>query len=128
MRLCIFLTIGLLAGIAAAGDALPRQTQTLTVDGERWSLKLPAGMQLELLTDRLDAPRLMTFLPNGELLIGSRAGNVYRLTPPYTDPEVLVELADYPHSLAWRDNELLIAQTDGLYRAPYTPGQAAIPW
>ena len=69
MRLCIYLTIGLLAGIAAAGDALPRQTQTLTVDGERWALTLPAGMQLELLTDRLDAPRLMTFLPNGELLI-----------------------------------------------------------
>lgn len=128
MRLFIFLPVWLLAGIAAASDTLPRQTQTLTVDGEQWSLVIPDGMQLELLTDRLDAPRLMTFLPNGELLIGSRAGNVYRLAPPYTDPDVLVELADYPHSLAWRENELLIAQTDGLYHAPYTPGQAIIPW
>ncbi len=110
----------------ATERSLPRQPAVLEIDGEAWHLTVPAGMQLELLTDRLDSPRLMTFLPNGDLLVGSRSGNVYRLAPPYTRPGVLVKLAGYPHSLAWRDGELLIARTDGLYRAPYTPGQETI--
>jgi len=102
--------------------------QDLIVDGKPWTLTIPAGMQLELLTDRLENPRLMEFLPNGELLIGSRSGKVYRLEPPYTKAEVLVELEDYPHSLAYRDGELLIAQTDGLYRADFKPGQTHLDW
>ena len=121
---------GVLCLVAAAGNtAAPLiQDQDLTVSGDTWTLAVPVGMQLELLTDRLEQPRLMEFLPNGELLIGSRSGKVYRLAPPYTLPEVLLELEDYPHSLAYRDGELLIAQTDGLYRAPFRPGQAHIEW
>lgn len=127
MRIIIFV-LGLIAGTTAAPDAtLPVQTQRLMLDGEPWLLGVPAGMQLELLTDRLDAPRLMTFLPNGDLLVGSRSGKIYRLAPPYTLPQVLVSLDDYPHSLAWRTGELLIARTGGLYRAPYSPGQETIP-
>ena len=103
-------------------------SQGLTVAGEPWTLAIPAGMQLELLTDQLEKPRLMEFLPNGELLIGSRSGKVYRLEPPYTKPEVLVELEDYPHSLAYRNGELMIAQTDGLYRADFRPGQTRLDW
>lgn len=109
----------------AAGDLAWRE-QVLHINGQDWTLRIPAGMQLELLTDRLDAPRLLTFLPNGDLLAGSHGGYVYRLAPPYHRPEVLVRLADYPHSVAWRNGELLIAQTDGLYHAPYEPGQARI--
>ncbi len=127
MRLLTFLLGMLLCHLAAADSALPRHTQRLTVDGEQWLLRVPAGMQLELLTDRLDAPRLITFLPNGDLLSGSRSGHIYRLAPPYKDPQVLVSLDDYPHSLAWRAGELLIARTGGLFRAPYSPGQETIP-
>ncbi|NNJ93599.1 MAG: sugar dehydrogenase [Halobacteria archaeon] len=127
MRLLSFLLGMLLCYLAAADNALPRHTQQLTVDGEPWLLGVPAGMQLEVLTDQLDAPRLITFMPNGDLLSGSRSGHIYRLAPPYTDPQVLVSLDDYPHSLAWRAGELLIARTGGLYRAPYSPGQEIIP-
>jgi glucose/arabinose dehydrogenase len=102
--------------------------QELIIAGEAWTLSITAGTQLELLTDQLEKPRLMAFLPNGELLIGSRSGKVYRLEPPYTKPEVLVELEDYPHSLAYRNGELLIAQTDGLYRAEFRPGQTHLNW
>lgn len=112
--------------MSMAADDLAYREQVLHVGGQDWTLQVPAGMQLELLTDRLDAPRLLTFLPNGDLLTGSRGGNIYRLAPPYRQPEVLVRLAEYPHSVAWRNGELLIAQTDGLYRAPYVPGQARI--
>src|SRR3569833_440033 len=84
------------------------------------------GYRLELLSDMLVGPRLLTFAPNGELLIGSKSGRVYRLTPPYTRPEVLVTLEDYPHSVALRGDEMLIAETNGLYRTFYRPGQARI--
>lgn len=84
---------------------------------------IPSGYVLELLTKKLDSPRLLSFANNGDLFIGSKSGKVYRLPPPYTEPEVLVELDNYPHSVALREGELFIAQTDGLYRAPYRLGQ-----
>ena len=50
MRMIIFV-LGLILSTTAATDAtLPGQTQRLTVDGEPWLLRIPAGMQLELLT------------------------------------------------------------------------------
>ena len=124
-RACLIILVALCLHVTTArADKPVLQDQELTVSGTRWTLAIPEGMQLELLTDQLERPRLMVFLPNEELLIGSRAGKVYRLEPPYSRAEVLVELEDYPHSLAYRDGELLIAQTDGLYRAVFTPGQA----
>ena len=127
LDLILLATLCLVA--TASNSATPRyQYQELTVSGDTWTLAVPAGMQLELLTDGLEQPRLMEFLPNGELLIGSRSGKMYRLVPPYTRAEVLVELEDYPHSLAYREGELLIAQTDGLYRVPFRPGQTHIEW
>jgi hypothetical protein len=49
-----------------------------------------------------------------------------RLAPPYREPQVLVKLTGYPHSLAYRDGELFIARSDGLYRSAYQPGQRSI--
>ena len=110
---------------AAAGSVLLQQTQSFKANGDTWQISLPENLQLETLTTRLDSPRLMTFLPNNDLLIGSKSGRIYRLAPPYSSPEVLLKLDGYPHSVAWRDGELLIARTDGLYRVPYKPGQPA---
>ena len=77
------LFIGLACSILTIGQAADsRITQAFTVNGETWDIRLPQGMQLELLTDRLDGPRLMNFLPNGELLIGSKSGNVYHVEDP----------------------------------------------
>ena len=120
-------TLGLITLVAStAGYALTYHNQELRLGGDSYTLNVPAGYTLELLTTELDGPRLMTFLANGDLLIGSKSGRVYRLAPPYTRPGVLVTLDDYPHSLAWRDGTLYIAQTDGLYRVPYSLGQTRI--
>ncbi len=117
-----------LSGLAfAATESLDYQVQKLRVAGEQQQVTIPSGYSLELLTERLDEPRMPTFNDKGELFIGSKSGNVYRLLPPYSDAEVMVRLADYPHSVAFRPGEILIAQTDGLYRAPYQPGQKKIP-
>ncbi|HEY9199494.1 MAG TPA: PQQ-dependent sugar dehydrogenase [Gammaproteobacteria bacterium] len=116
----------LAAATAVAGTApLDYAERTFAADGAEVNVRLPADLELELLA-KLDQPRLLSFAPNGELFVGSQSGKVYRLAPPYTRPQVLVELDDYPHSVAVRPGEILIAQTDGLYRAPYRPGQARI--
>lgn len=103
-----------------------RQQQLPLEDGALRQVTLPAVYTLELLTTELDGPRLLTFADNGDLFIGSKSGKVYRLAPPYTHPGVLVTLSGYPHSVALRDGEMLIARTGGLYRAPYRPGQTTI--
>lgn len=116
--------LAFVAALAQAGtEALVYDEQTLTVDGVRRVVRLPRGYRLELLAEGLGGPRLLTFAGNGDLFIGSKSGKVYRVPPPYTAPEVLVTLDDYPHSVAFRRDEILIARTHGVYRAPYQPGQ-----
>ncbi|MDF1555732.1 MAG: PQQ-dependent sugar dehydrogenase [Deferrisomatales bacterium] len=119
--------VALGTGAARAGiDPLSYHDQELTVAGVARQVRVVNGYRLEVLTTGLDAPRLPIFGSGGELLIGSRSGRVYRLLPPYREPEVLLTLSGYPHSVAVREGELLIAATDGLYRAPYHPGQTRI--
>jgi glucose/arabinose dehydrogenase len=111
--------------VHAGTEVLSYEDQTLTLDGESRTVRVPTGYRLEFLS-RLDAPRMLTFAANGDLFAGSKSGKVYRLPPPYTKPEVLVQPGGYPHSVALRQGEILIAMTDGLYHAPYRPGQTAI--
>jgi glucose/arabinose dehydrogenase len=123
--LCLACLLGAMYGAVAAAPEY-RQQQLPLGGGVMQQVTLPAGYILELLTTKLDGPRLLTFAANGDLFIGSSSGKVYRLAPPYTHPGVLITLSGYPHSVALRDGEILIAQTDGLYRAPYRPGQTDI--
>ena len=79
------------APFAQAGtEALTYQDQVITINGERRIARVPQGYRLELLTTALDGPRLLTFSSNGDLFIGSKSGNVYRLPSPYNAPQVLV--------------------------------------
>src|SRR3989338_5824189 len=121
----LFLLCMALSPAHAGVAALAYKEQALTLDGERRTVRVPRGYRLELLS-RLDAPRMLTFAANGDLFAGSKSGKVYRLPPPYTKPEVLVQLGNYPHSVAFRQGEILIARTDGVYRAPYRPGPSMI--
>ena len=149
MNLCahkigLLLFSGLAMAAQAATNPLAYENQTLALDGQQVQARVPQGYRLEFLTGALDGPRLLTFAPNGDLFIGSKSGKVYRLAPPYTTPQVLVTLDGYPHSVAFRKDEtanapslargprldpigeILIARTDGLYRAAYKPGQAKL--
>jgi len=120
-------TLLLACGGAWSGTApLALVGQKLVLGRASVEAQAPEGYHLELLTAALDKPRLMSFLPNGDLLMGSRSGNVYRLAPPYDRPTVLLHLQGYPHSVAWRDGTLLIARTDGVHQAPYMPGTATV--
>ena len=122
-RILFVLLIQVPALVTASSEPLAYQQQRVTLNGMTVDVRLPQGYRLELMTAALDAPRLISFAANGDLFIGSRSGQVYRLPPPYNGPEVLIELDNYPHSVAFRRGEILIAQTDGVYRAAYQPGQ-----
>ncbi len=122
----LFALVLCLAVPAQAGTGkLKYEQQTLTVDGTSRTVSVPKGYRLEWLA-AMDSPRMLAFEANGDLFAGSRSGKVYRLPPPYTRPQVLVEIGDYPHSVAFRPGEILIAKTDGVYRALYLPGQESI--
>ena len=124
MRLSLIIFSLLLPAYSLAGTTkIDYQQQVLVLPAGKVSVRLPVGMQLELLTDEMNSPRLLTFTKNGDLFAGSRSGNVYRITPPYTRAKVLINTGGYPHNVAFRDNEILIATTGGLYRASYRPEQ-----
>jgi len=123
----VIATLGINFGSSArASDSFTYIRQNLVLGHTTQLVRIPSGYELELMTDKLDGPRLMTFASNGDLLIGSKSGRVYRLPPPYRAPEVLLDLGGYPHSVAVRDHHIWIAETGGLYRAPYTPGQKQV--
>jgi len=122
-RLLFILLLSFHTAAHAAVEALVYQEQLLKVDGNSYRVSLPKGYVLELITSELDGPRIPTFSENGDLFIGSKSGDIYRFTPPYTKPQLLVKLKGYPHSVALFDGAMYVAQTKGLYRAPYTLGQ-----
>jgi len=126
LTVLFILLISIASSQAAPPAVLERVDQSVIINGESYSVRVPKGYTLELLTDQLEGPRLLTFATNGDLFIGSKSGNVYRLPPPYTQPQVLLQVGGYPHSVAFRPGEILIAKTDGLYLAPYQPGQTTI--
>lgn len=97
-------------------------SQIFSYNNNEYPIKLLQGFRLELLTDKLNKPRLFSFDKNGILFIGSKSAEVYRLEPPYTQSEIFTSLDNYPHSIAFLNNNIYIAQTGGIYRARYTSG------
>jgi glucose/arabinose dehydrogenase len=123
---CGGLALCLACAPAQAGtQTLVYEHQMLTVDGAQRTARVPGGYRLEWLAG-MESPRMLAFAANGDLYAGSKSGRVYRLPPPYTRAEVLVETGGYPHGVAFRPGEILIAKTEGVYRAPYRPGQRKI--
>ncbi|MCW9012962.1 MAG: PQQ-dependent sugar dehydrogenase [Gammaproteobacteria bacterium] len=110
----------------AALENISYQTQSVEINGDNFSAQIPTGYKLELLTGDLEGPRLFSFAENGDLFIGAKSDQVYRLAPPYKNPHAFIKLSDYPHSIAFRKNEILIARTSGVYHAEYKTGQKTL--
>lgn len=92
--------------------------QNFDVGGPSWKVIVPSGYRLELLVE-MDKPRMLTKTDGDILLAGSSSGKLYRIRPPYDEAEVLAILSGFPHSVAVRNDELLVGKTDGVYRTPY---------
>jgi glucose/arabinose dehydrogenase len=106
---------------------LAASSATLTVNNKSYPINIPEGTTIEALNTEMQGPRLMAFASNGDLLVGSKSGVVYRLKPPYTKAEAAIQFGGYPHSVAFRQTaqgeEIWLAETSGLYRALYVAGR-----
>ncbi|MFD2189566.1 PQQ-dependent sugar dehydrogenase [Pistricoccus aurantiacus] len=111
--------LGVPAVALAQGNSL--DLEPVRVQGADQTLMAPAGATIEKLAD-LSEPRLISIGADDEMFIGSNAGTVYRLTPPYTEPQVLAEIGGYPHSVVRRGERLFVATTNALLSAPYQTG------
>lgn len=121
----LFLVFGV-SHIESQINPLSYNEKNLTIGAFKTPVQIPKDYVLEMLVGGLRSPRMITFNEIGDLFIGSGSGIIYRLESPYTVAKELVRLSKYPHSVAFRNNEILIAQTDGVYRASYRSGQANI--
>jgi glucose/arabinose dehydrogenase len=79
----------------------------------------PEGFRFELVNSFLKGPRVLHF-HGDRLFVGSKSGLVYWLDPPYHQANILSKLDDYPHSVVVRGNWIYIAQSNGVFRAPYS--------
>lgn len=127
----VFYTVVISLAISSFAFAIDYQQAEFEYKEQSFQATIPKGYELELLNADMQGPRLFSFLPNGDLLIGSKSDRIYRLAAPYTKAEVLVSLSGYPHSLALRAQannkwQLIVAKTDGVYVADYQLGQASI--
>ncbi|MCI0511327.1 glucose/sorbosone dehydrogenase [Chromohalobacter marismortui] len=112
------LWLGAMMIAAGQAQALP----PVEVVGNAARANVPDGATLEKRL-ALRAPRLISFGPEDEMFIGSQAGRLYRLQPPYDRIDAEIPLSGYPHSAVVHDGYLYVATTDHLYRTAYTPGQ-----
>jgi glucose/arabinose dehydrogenase len=100
---------------------------SLDIKGKSYTVNIPEGTGIEILNTEMQGPRFMAFAQNGDLLVGSKAGIVYRLKAPYQKAEEAIRFGGYPHSVAFRQTaageEIWLAETSGLYRALYQPGR-----
>jgi glucose/arabinose dehydrogenase len=101
------------------------ESQKVKILNTKYNIKLPKSLKLDYLV-KLDKPRIISISKHNEMFIGSKSGYVYRLTAPYKKADKLVKLNNYPHSIVVRGGVIYIAQTNGLYRAPYKTGQKKI--
>jgi glucose/arabinose dehydrogenase len=91
----------------------------LVAHGIKFLVYHPKEFELELVNTDFKRTRIMHFYGD-RLFIGSKTGQVYWLDPPYTKTNILIRLDNYPHSVVVHEGFLYIAQTNGIYKAPYS--------
>ncbi len=109
----------------------PRATQpvsnaalTLPFDGQ--TPKVPDGFTATLFA-KLQHPRRLLVLPNGDVIVAEQKPGYLTLLRGDADGkaefiERHAEGFNQPYGLAWRDGEILVADQDGIWKVPHTPG------
>ncbi len=90
-----------------------------------FAITAPAGLKVGLFASGLLAPRVMTFAPDGTMLVSDLVDRTVVALPDdnhdgIADRRVLV-LSDllFPNGIAFLDGALFVAQEDGLYKYTY---------
>ncbi|WP_372740829.1 sorbosone dehydrogenase family protein [Neptunomonas sp.] len=125
LRFIVFtiVTASTLGAFSSAVSAINLISQPVRLAGNTYTVNVPSGYVFEVLTTEVDLPRMLTFHPDGSLFAGSRSGRVYRLPAPYQHPQELQTRFIYPHSVAFRDDRIFVASTEGLYSGQYSPSE-----
>mgnify|MGYP001553939027 CR=1 FL=1 len=110
------LILASIGSVNAQSSSPTLRTQTVTIDEHRFQVGVISGFTFEPVNTALDTPRLLSFHKNGDLFAGSRSGQVYRMEAPYHRASRLnIPRLAYPHAVAFRDEQIFIASTEGVY-------------
>jgi len=100
--------------------------QTLSIAGDDYAVRVPQGFEIEVLSTELSGPRVIHRVDDA-LLIGSKSGSVFQLTPPYNNPLEIATLNDYPHSVVVHKSYLYVAHTSGVIRTSWPIDESKTP-
>src|ERR671922_1951751 len=100
---------------------------TLPYDGQM--PQVPAGFTATLFASGLTNPRRLLVLPNGDVLVAEQSAGYLTLlreggdgTAQWIDRHV--EDLKRPYGLAWRNDHVLVADQDAIWRVPHVLGAA----
>jgi glucose/arabinose dehydrogenase len=101
--------------------------RSLVVPYDGQSLQLPPGFTATLFAKGLVHPRRLLVLPNGDILVAEQSAGYLTLLRDDGEGHAKwidrhVEDLNRPYGLAWRGDELLVADQDGIWRVPHVLG------
>jgi glucose/arabinose dehydrogenase len=108
-----------------AGPIVTDRSLVVPYDGQ--SLQLPPGFTATLFAKGLVHPRRLLVLPNGDVLVAEQSAGYLTLLRDDGEGHAKwidrhVEDLNRPYGLAWRGDELLVADQDGIWRVPHVLG------
>jgi glucose/arabinose dehydrogenase len=91
------------------------------------ALQVPSGFTASLFASGLVNPRRLLVLPNGDVLVAEQSAGYLTLLRDDGEGRAKwidrhVEDLNRPYGLAWRGDELLVADQDGIWRVPHVVG------
>ena len=91
------------------------------------TLQVPPGFTATPFATGLVNPRRLLVLPNGDVLVAEQSAGYLTLLRDDGEGRAKwidrhVEDLNKPYGLAWRDDELLVADQDGIWRVPHVVG------
>ena len=101
--------------------------RALTLPAEGQVPQVPAGFTATLFASGLTNPRRLLVLPNGDVLVAEQSAGYLTLLRDEGDGTATwinrhVEDLNRPYGLAWRNDQVLVADQDAIWRVPHTLG------
>ena len=99
----------------------------LTLPAEGHVPQVPAGFTATRVASGLAHPRRLLVLPNGDVLVAEQSAGYLTLLRAEGDGQATwitrhVEDLNRPYGLAWRNDQVLVADQDGIWRVPHMLG------
>src|SRR2546427_10010747 len=101
--------------------------RSLTLPSEGQVPQVPAGFKATLFASGLADPRRLVVLPDGDVLVAEQSAGYLTLLRDEGDGQAKwinrhVEDLNRPYGLAWRNDHVLVADQDAVWRVPHVLG------